>query len=136
VWEAWQAEQAHLGVLPQPLPEPFDLSVQRRVQRDATLRFEGRAYSVPFRFAERVVEVRGCARVVQVWAEGAVVAEHPRHSRERILLDPAHYDGPSTDDVAAPVPLGRMGRRLQEIWELPPTQRPIDLYADLAEVAR
>jgi transposase len=136
VFEAWQAERLHLGALPQPLPEPFDLSVQRRVGRDATVRFEGRTYSVPFRFAETAVEVRGCTRVVQVWAECQVVAEHPRHSRERILLDPTHYEGPSTDRVAAPVPLGRMGQRLQEIWTLTPEQRPIDLYAALAEVAR
>jgi hypothetical protein len=118
------------------LPEPFDLSVQRRVGRDATVRFEGRTYSVPFRLAETVVEVRGCARVVQVWAEGRVVAEHPRHSRERIWIDPGHYEGPSTDRVMAPVPLGKMGRRLQEIWAMAPEQRPIDLYADLAGVAR
>jgi hypothetical protein len=136
VWEAWQAEKRHLGPLPYPLPEPFDLSVQRRVGRDATVRFEGRTYSVPFRLAETVVEVRGCARVVQVWAEGQVVAEHPRHSRERIWIDPAHYEGPSTDRVMAPVPLGKMGRRLQEIWAMAPEQRPIDLYADLAGVAR
>ena len=34
------------------------------------------------------------------------------------------------------VPLGRMGRRLQEIAALPVEQRPLDLYAALAEVAR
>ena len=38
--------------------------------------------------------------------------------------------------VAAPVPLGAMGRRLQEILEMPVQQRPVDLYAALAEVAR
>ena len=136
VFDAWRAEKRLLGPLPDPLPEPFDLSVQRRVARDATVRFEGRTYSVPFALAHTVVEVRGCARVVQVWTEGGVVAEHPRHSRERLLLDPAHYEGPSTDRVEAPVPLGRMGRRLQEIWAMAPEQRPIDLYAALAEVAR
>ena len=136
VWEAWQEEQAYLGPLPHPLPEPFDLCVERRVGRDATVAFERRTYSVPFRFAESQVEVRGCARVVQVWAEGQVVAEHPRRSRQRILLDLRHYEGPSTERVEAPVPLGKMGRRLQEIREMEPEQRPIDLYADLARVAR
>jgi hypothetical protein len=34
------------------------------------------------------------------------------------------------------MPLGRFGRRLQEIASMPPTQRPLDLYAALAEVAR
>jgi len=38
--------------------------------------------------------------------------------------------------VAAPVPLGKMGQRLQEILQQPVEQRPLDLYAALAEVAR
>ena len=38
--------------------------------------------------------------------------------------------------VLAPIPLGRMGRRLQEIADMAPEQRPVDLYAALAEVAR
>jgi hypothetical protein len=103
---------------------------------DATVQFEGRTYSVPFRFADQVVEVRGCAATVQVWAEGQVVASHARHTRSRIVLDPAHYEGPSTERVLAPVPLGRMGRRLQELWALPPERRSIEQYAALAEVAR
>jgi hypothetical protein len=82
------------------------------------------------------VEVRGCATVVQVLHDGRVVAEHPRASRERIVLDPAHYEGPGDERVAPPVPLGRMGRRLQEIVMQPVEQRPIDLYAALAGVAR
>ena len=36
----------------------------------------------------------------------------------------------------APQPLGRMGRRLQEIAESPVQHRSIELYARLAEVAR
>jgi len=136
VWEAFQEEKKFLAPLPQPLPEPFDLCVARRVARDATVRFEGRTYSVPFRFAETQVEVRGCARTVEVWAEGERVATHPRHSRELLQLDPRHYEGPSTERVEAPVPLGKLGRRLQEIWAMPPERRPIDTYADLAEVLR
>jgi hypothetical protein len=38
--------------------------------------------------------------------------------------------------VLPPTPLGRMGRRLQEIALMPPEQRPLDIYAALAEVAR
>jgi hypothetical protein len=52
------------------------------------------------------------------------------------VLDPAHYEGPGDERVAPPVPLGRMGRRLQEIVMQPVEQRPIDLYAALAGVAR
>jgi transposase len=136
VWASFLAEQPKLQRLPAPLPEPFDLVAQRRVGIDATVAFEGRSYSVPFRFAGQEVELRGCAETVQVWAEGAVVAEHPRHTRARVVFDPRHWDGPSTERVEAPVPLGRMGRRLQELWAMAPERRPIDLYAALAEAAR
>lgn len=80
--------------------------------------------------------MRGCASTVQVWTGGQIVASHARHTRSRILLDPAHYEGPSTERIQAPVPLGRMGRRLQEISAIVPERRPIDLYAALAGVAR
>jgi hypothetical protein len=136
VWTSFLAEHPLLQPLPAGLPEPFDLVAQRRVGLNATVHFEGRMYSVPFRFAEQVVEIRGCADTVQVWAAGAIVAMHPRHTRHRLLIDPTHYDGPSTDRVVAPTPLGRMGRKRQEIWALAPQRRPIDLYAALAEVAR
>ena len=52
------------------------------------------------------------------------------------MIDPAHYEGESTDTVRAPMPLGKMGRRLQEIAAMAPEERPLDLYAALAEVAR
>jgi hypothetical protein len=52
------------------------------------------------------------------------------------VLDPGHDEGPGDERVAPPVPLGRMGRRLQEIALQPVECRPIDLYAALAEVAR
>jgi len=133
---SYEAECRHLGALPNPLPEPFDLVQRRRVGLDATVRFEGRTYSTPFQYAQREIEVRGCARVVQLWADGKVLAEHPRGTRCRLLIDPAHYEGPSTEAVNAPVPLGRMSRRLVEIAAMVPEQRPLDLYAALAEVAR
>ena len=91
---------------------------------------------MPFEFLDRRVEVRGCARVVQVCADGGVIAEHPRHGRERIVINPRHYEGEATDRVQPPLPLGKMGRKLAEIAALAPEQRPLDLYAALAEVAR
>jgi hypothetical protein len=135
VYEAWEAEKAYLGAVP-VLPEPFDVAVTRLVDEDCTVAFEGRRYSVPFVWLDRRVEVRGCDRVVQVWVGGEIVAEHPRGSRERILIDPRHYEGPGTDTVLAPLPLGRMGRELLAIAQLAPEKRPLDLYAALAEVAR
>lgn len=133
---SWTAEQSRLRALPTVLPLAFDVCVTRPVQRDCTISFEGRCYSVPFRLCGLVVEVRGCAEVVQCWHDGQVVAEHPRQSRARLLLNPAHYEGPGDARVAAPVPLGRLGRKLQEIVLQPVEQRPLDLYAALAEVAR
>ena len=132
---SWQAEIRRLQPLPL-LPEAFDVVATRRVQRDCTVSFEGRVYSVPFPLCGLVVEVHGCADLVQVWHDGQVVAQHPRHTEQRLLLEPAHYEGPSTERVAAPVPLGKMGQRLQEILQQPVEQRPLDLYAALAEVAR
>jgi transposase len=133
---SWQAERARLRPLPPVLPLAFDVALTRTVQKDCTVSFEGRVYSVPFVLCGLRVEVRGCAEVVQVLHQGQVVAEHPRHSRARLLLDPAHYEGPGDERVVAPVPLGQMGRRLQEIVLQPVEQRPLDLYAALAEVAR
>jgi hypothetical protein len=135
VHDSWRAECERLQPVP-ILPEPFDVALTRRVGRDGLIWFEGRQYAVPFRFAEEAVEVRGCAGVVQVWAEGRVVKQYPRGTKERLLIDPDCYEGAATDRVLAPPPLGRMGRKLQEIYAMPVEARPLDLYAALAEVAR
>lgn len=136
VYETWQRELDYLGPLPSIFPEPFDVAVTRPVSRDCLVHFEGRAYAVPFLWAGQRVEVRGCAQSVQILAGGGVVKEYPRHTRERLLIDPGCYEGESTDRVIAPPPLGRMGRRLQEIADMPVQARPINLYGALAEVAR
>jgi hypothetical protein len=135
VLEAWVAEKPHLAPLP-ILPEPFDLVVTRPVSDDCLVNFEGRQYSVPFRYLGRRVEVRGCAGRVQVLADGLIIAEHPRGTAQRLVTDPSHYDGPSTREILAPPPLGRMGTRLAEIAAMVPERRPVDLYAALVEVAR
>jgi transposase len=135
VWEAWQDERRHLAPLP-ILPQPFDHIATREVGDDALVHFEGRQYSVPFAHVGRRVELRGAAGVVQILAEQAIIAEHPRRTDRRLVIDPAHYEGRSTLTVIAPTPLGRLGRRLQELAAMPVEHRPIDLYAALAEVAR
>jgi transposase len=135
VWESWQDELVFLAPLPL-LPDPFDVVVTRPVYRDCTVRFEGRTYAVPFTYVGERVEVRGCAEKVQILAEGRVVKEYPRNTAERILLDQSCYEGTATERTQAPLPLGKMGRRLQELLELPVEKRPVDLYAALAEVAR
>ncbi len=100
------------------------------------MNFESRSYAVPFRYAGQWVEVRGCAETVEIWAQGVRLMSYPRHSAERILLDPRCYEGEATDRVLPPPPLGRLGQRLQQIMEMPVDRRPMDLYAALAEVAR
>ncbi len=135
VYESWLREQEHLAAVP-VLPEPFDIAVTRNVYPDCTVPFEGRSYAVPFRYFDRQVEVRGCAGKVQIWADGRVQAEYERHTETRILIDPRCYEGEATETVLPPPPLGRMGRKLQEIFDMPVESRPVDLYAALAEVAR
>jgi len=135
VAEAWEQERPLLGEL-LTLPRPFDVVVSRRVAHDCTVRFEARAYSVPFALIGREVEIYGCAGEVEIRHQAALVATHPRATPERIVLDPSHYEGEATAWVLPPAPLGRMGRRLVELAALVPEQRPLDLYAALAEVAR
>lgn len=134
--EAWAQERRLLTPLPETLPDPFDVVVRRPVEIDCMVSFEGRRYSVPFRFVGQEVEVRGLAGRVQVLKDAAVIAEHPRGTDARIVRTEAHYDGEDTDRVRAPMPLGRMGRRLVEIAAGNVQHRSIDLYARLAEVAR
>ncbi|HEV3164003.1 MAG TPA: IS21 family transposase [Isosphaeraceae bacterium] len=122
---SWRDEQAWLRPLP-ILPEIFDVAVTRTVQKDCTVHFEGRQYSVPFLLCSLIVEVHGGVGVVQVLHEGQVVAEHRRGTAERLLLDAAHYEGEGDSRVSAPVPLGKLGRRLQEIAQQPVEQRPMD----------
>jgi hypothetical protein len=64
------------------------------------------------------------------------VAVHPRHTDERLVIDPRHYEGRSTERVQAPVPLGRLGRRMLKLASAPVAHRSIDYYVALAEVAR
>ena len=135
VFQSWQDEQSHLTPLAR-LPEPFDIAVTRRVNDDCTVSFEGRTYGAPYRFWRRSLEVRGCAEVVQLVADGEVVDEYPRHTEERLLLHPENYNHDERADCPAPLPLGKLGSRIQELIDTPVEERPLDLYAALAEVAQ
>ncbi len=146
VREAWEAERALLRPVP-TMAEPFDVVVSRRVSRDCLISFEGRRYSVPFAWVGRQVEVLGTHVHVLVRAEGEEVARHARGTRARLLLDPAHYEGESTDRVERPTPLGYRGRL--QMAALPGTgldalmlldrgrvTRPLDEYVRLVEALR
>ena len=134
--EAWEQERRLLTPLPETLPEPFDIVVRRPVGIDCLVCFEGRQFSVPFRFVGQDVEVRGLAGHVQILKDADVIAMHARHTEQLILRDEAHYEGEDTDRVRAPMPLGKMGRGLQLLAASRVQHRSIDIYARLAEVAR
>ena len=135
---SWEAEKPFLRPLPALLPEPFDTVKTAPVHKDCMVHFEGRTYAVPFLYAGRTVEVRGCSGQVQIVdpQTARVLVRYPRHTPERIWIDPACYEGPGTAEGIPPKPLGRMARKLQEIASMPVERRPMDLYAALAEVAR
>ncbi len=100
---------------------------------------KGAANSVPFAWVGRTVEALGTARHVVIYGAGTEVARHPRHTARRLVLDPAHYDGPSTPTVLAPPPLGRRGRlQLAAVPGLPApaaVARPLTAYVALVEEA-
>lgn len=138
VAETWEAEKKLLRQLPGVLPEPFDLIRRCKVHKDCTIRFEGRTYTVPFAYMDQTLEVRGGAEVVQIVdsAKGEIVQQYPRHTDQRVLIDPSCYEGPATDRVQAPKPLGRVSRALQRVMDEQPEVRSVELYAQLAEVCR
>ena len=135
IQETWQSE---VSLLTQPgaFPEPFDLVQTRHVHKDCTINVESRTYSVPFTHVYKQVEVRGCADRLQIVSGGRIVAEHPRGTKERILIDPAHYEGAGDDRVLPPLPLGRVGKKLMEIAEQPVELRSLEIYEALSGVVR
>jgi len=138
VYDSWLDEQKLLRPLPATLPEPFDLIRTCEVYKDATIRFEGRTYTVPFRYVHSSVEVRGCSGFIQNVdrKEGQIVKQYPRKTAQLLFVDADCYRGDSTPEVSAPRPLGRVARRLEEISAMPVQLRSIEMYAQLAEVAR
>jgi Mu transposase, C-terminal domain len=133
VAQAWEAERERLRS-PEHLPEVFDVVLTRRVQKDCTVHFEGRVYSVPFYLAWGDVEVRGGPGVVSFWHEGVQVAEHPRGTEERILIRDEHFEGAATPTHLPPLPLGKLGRRIRALAESPVQLRAVDYYEQLLEV--
>ncbi|HUP24866.1 MAG TPA: IS21 family transposase [Thermoanaerobaculia bacterium] len=147
VTEAHQVERFALQPVPK-LGEPFDVVVARRVSRDCLVSFEGRRYSVPFAWVGHDVEVMGTLSAVVIRAAGGEIARHPRRTPARLVLDPDHFEGASTDRVLRPTPLGRRARlqlaglsgpSFEHLIRLPEAValvRPIAAYVQLVEAAR
>ena len=141
VMQAWGHAGLGAGTFPaDPAPRDAARAVRRCCASpggdDCMASFEGCQYSVPFRFIRQDVEVRGVSGRVLFLKNCEVVADHPRGTEALVVIDPAHFEGPSRPRVIAPLPLGRMGRKLQEIASAGVQHRSLDLYARLAEVAR
>lgn len=144
---AWLGERLLLQPIP-TMAEPFDVVVSRRVSRDCLVSFEGRRYSVPFAWVSRPVEIRGTHQHVVIRGDGEEIARHARGTGQRLLIDPDHYEGPSTDRVERPTPLGHRARlqmaglssaSAKSILLLPDSERivrPLDDYVALVEALR
>jgi len=136
--DSWALERPLLCPLPQTLPVPFDVEVQRPVPRDGLVWFEGHEYGVPFAYIGRTVRLRGAADQVEIRADHRLLLSYPRHTDCLRLIDQqACYEGAATDRVAAPTPLGRLGQQivLPRTWEVPleAPSRPLERYAALLE---
>lgn len=132
ILKSWEAERESLLPLPETLPEPFDVQVNRAVSDDCLVSFEGRQYEVPFVAMRRTVQVRGCAGTVEIYgADGRPLANYPRGTSCRLLLDQRHAEGAGDDRVMRPTPLGKVAQAivLEQSWDV--TRRPIDDYLEL-----
>ena len=132
VLDAFEAERTFLAPVPS-LPEPFDCLARRTVASDCMIAFENRQYSVPFRYVGEQVEVRGTHRRIQILHGNSLVAEHERGTDQRVVTDRRHYEGEASERVIPPPPLGRMGRVLEALGDTAVEERPVDLYAAIAQ---
>ena len=82
--------------------------------------------------------MRGCNGFLQIIDpdSGAVVHQYPRNTEPKLLIEPSHYEEDPAGQVKAPLPLGRVAQRLQQIAEEEIQTRSIDCYARLAELAK
>jgi len=127
-------ERESLRPLPPTFPEPFDVSLTRKVNIDCLTNFEGHSYSVPFQYTRDYVEVRGYPGEVRIFKEGVPIASHPRGTEYLLVIDQSHYEGASTKKVASPEPLGKMTKTLLSFFEVPVEKRAISCYEKLLEV--
>ena len=138
VHATWLKERELLRPLPTTMPEPFDVIKQASVHKDCTIRFEGRTLAVPYRYAYKTVEVRGCSLQIQIVDvnTGEIVKEYPRNTKALLDIDPACYEpsehDSTNDSTPKPIPLGTMARHIQEMAATGVVYRSIDFYEALA----
>jgi transposase len=86
-------EQDRAAALPLP-PQRFDPCIIQpgQVDKYQTVRFDRNSYSVPRRWAFRLVSVKGYVDHVEVVGDGVTVATHLRsYQRGQKILDPLHF---------------------------------------------
>ena len=128
-------ERRLLRALPERLPAAFTAVALRTVEKDCTLRFQGKQFSVPFLYTGRQVEVRaGVDGMVRIVADGKVVAEHPASGAAPLVINPDHYEGKGDARVMAPVPLGRAAKLLESLKKEGVALRSVEIYARYSEV--
>lgn len=58
-------------------------------------------YSIPFSSVGRRVEIWGTLTYVVIRGEVEEIVRHARGTRQRLLVNPQHYEGTSTDRVSS-----------------------------------
>ncbi len=107
------SRQSLLEILDRPalqaLPEtPYEFAEYRRarVGPDYCIQVDGCAYSVPWQFSGKEVEVRRKTRLIEIYYRGQPIASHPRSEHQATVINPAHmapnhrYFGEWSDQVA------------------------------------
>lgn len=133
-------ERPRLRALPE---RPFDTDLVEAaiVSKEARVRLDSNAYSVPPEYDGRTVHLRADETSLRVLCDGAEIARHERSwGRHALVEDPAHVErllarrkaawGPKRRDrIAALCPEARL--YLQEI-----ARRPIDLENEVRKLVR
>jgi transposase len=91
VGELYEEERAELLALPE---RPYECAARQTAKVDSSsrIRFETNAYSVPWQYVHRTVEVKAFVDRVAVVADGRVIAEHRRsYGRHGQFLKLDHY---------------------------------------------
>jgi transposase len=82
-------------LLPLP-PSDYDYSIPRtlHVNKDSLVKFQTNIYSVPYKYASKVVRLRATTTQIKVYSDNSEIAVHPRcYDKYQIIKNPEHYKG-------------------------------------------